>query len=200
MQVGLDPPAPRCFWRNPDDQSGFTLIELIVVLGILGIVVTITSLGYKHSTNRARMAVLYSDIRQTKIAAQRFEQDCGFYPLDVVRGVDPGLVEKYGWLDGGHSAAWEQVDSQGLLDTWGGPYLTEWRANPWGGLYEWDNYPPGFTYAGIEGGAVFLTLRPTAFGGTEGLPPMDFEQVLEQHGVDITTQKFMTVVLLGQYK
>ena len=81
-------------------NKGFTLLEMIIAVAVLGVLSSMITVASRHARERARLAVFYTDIRWIKLAAGRFEADCGFYPLDVWRNVDPGLVEKYGWKDG----------------------------------------------------------------------------------------------------
>lgn len=174
-------------------------MELMLSVAFVMIASSMATMACLHARERARLAIFYTDIRQTKLAAHRFEIDVGFFPLDVWRNVDPGLVEKYGWKKGGHSNMWKKVDNLGMLDGWSGPYLEEWKRNPWGGLYDWDNYPPGYNYMGITGGAVFLTLKPKSWGGKEGMPPPHYENILEAAKVDTSPWDYCVAVYLGRY-
>jgi general secretion pathway protein G len=182
-----------------EDQSGFTLLELMIVVGVIMILASFGAVAAHHTRERARLSLLYTDIRTAKMAAQRFEQDLGFYPLDCGANVDPGLVDKYGWRDGNHSGAWDVADAEGLLDAWNGPYMEKWGRNPWGGVYEWDNYPPGYSYMGIEGGAVYLSLKSKNGAGTLGLPPARLETILEKAGVDESPITNFVTVRMGRY-
>jgi len=174
---------------------GFTFLELIVAVTMIAFLSSTFYLATRWTRDRAYFAQFASDIRAVKIAAQRFEQDVGVFPPDVWRGVDPGLVEKEGWMAGGHSAKWDTVDLSG----WKGPYLEKWDRNPWGGLYDWDNYEPGTSYMGITGGAVYLTLKPSTWGGTTGLPKPDFEDILEGRGLDQSPWTYCVAVRMGTY-
>lgn len=171
----------------------------MIAIAIIGILVTIVTMSTIHAKERARMAVFYADIHQVKVAAGRFEADVGFYPLDVSRNVDPGLAEKYGWKDGGHSSQWDTADAAGQLNGWNGPYIEKWMINPWGGFYDWDNYPPDYSYMGIKGGAVYLTLKPNGYGGTAGIPPPETESVLERQKVDASPISNSVMVSIGKY-
>ncbi len=180
-------------------RGGFTLLELIVAFMVLAVLASIALVYAKNVRHKALMALFYSDIRQVKIAANRFQQDMGFYPPDVWRGVDPGLIEKYGWRDGGHSSKWDQLD----LSNWNGPYLENWKKgwkrNPFGGLYDWDNYEEGYSHMGITGPAAYLTLKPSEWGGTTGLPLPLFEDELEAAGVDVSSWAYCVAVKMGEY-
>lgn len=174
-------------------EKGFSMIELMIALLILSLVISAAVLTTKHVRNRATLCLFETDIRIVKQAAERFEMDCGFYPPDVYRGVDPGLVEQYGWMKGSHSSVWETLDMSG----WKGPYLKNWKRNPWGGLYDWDNYPSNYTAWGIPGGGVYLTLKPSTWGGKDGLPPQDFEDLLEYLELDVSKQSQVVAIWMG---
>ena len=181
-------------------NSGFTLVELVIAFAVVAVLAAMATVHSKFVRHKALMAIFYSDIRQVKLAANRFEQDMGYYPPDVWRGVDPGLIEKYGWQSGGHSADWDEID----LSNWNGPYLENWKdgwkRSPFGGLYDWDNYAAGVDYMGIKGPAVYLTLKPTSWGGTGGLPLPEYEKQLEEAGVDQSNWEYCIAVKMGDYR
>lgn len=177
------------------NARGFTFVELLVVLAIVSALMAIATMTTKYLRYRAMLAVFYSDIRLIKQAAIRFEADVGCFPPDVWRGVDPGLVNKYGWkVPGQYSTTWNQVDLKG----WKGPYLRAWKRSPYGGLYDWDNYPSNYTAWGIPGGGVYVTLKPLSWGGGDGMPTMEFEQILEDQGVDRSKEKRVIAVWMGR--
>jgi prepilin-type N-terminal cleavage/methylation domain-containing protein len=184
----------RSVVRFSRGEKGFTLIELLVAMLITAIVIVAGVLTTKHFRNRAMLAIFLNHIRNVKEAAQRFEIDVGNFPPDVWRGIDPGLVNKYGWRAGNHSVTWDQLD----LDDWRGPYMREWGRNPWGGLYDWDNYPSNYTAWGIPGGGVYLTLKPSTWGGKDGMPNDDFEKLVEDLGIDRSKQKGVVAVWMGR--
>jgi len=175
-------------------QKGFTLLELVMVSGVAMMLMVMGLMTTKHVRNRAMLAVFQTDIRIVKEAAIRFEQDVGFFPPDVWRGIDPGLVNKDGWQEGGHSATWEEMD----LSRWNGPYLKKWKLNPWGGLYDWDNYPSHYTCWGIPGGGVYLTLKPSTWGGMDGMPKASFEDLLEHLEIDKSQESGVVAVWMGR--
>jgi general secretion pathway protein G len=61
-------------------QSGFTLIELMIVVAVMGILITIAQPSLKQSIVRAREAVLKEDLFQMREAIDQYYADNGKYP------------------------------------------------------------------------------------------------------------------------
>jgi general secretion pathway protein G len=90
--------------RNP--AGGFTLIELVVVLTLIGLLLTIAAPRYFHIIDRGRDSVLRQNVSTIRDAIDKFYGDLGRYPdsLDelVTRRylrqvpVDPG-TEQPSW-------------------------------------------------------------------------------------------------------
>ncbi|PIZ65365.1 hypothetical protein COY15_03395, partial [Candidatus Roizmanbacteria bacterium CG_4_10_14_0_2_um_filter_39_12] len=57
-------------WRLAfiNNKSGFTLIELIVVIGIIGVLATLGIGSYSNIQKSARDSKRYSDLRELKVA------------------------------------------------------------------------------------------------------------------------------------
>ena len=179
--------------RRRPDARGFTVVEVLIAMMIAAVLVVMGVASTKHTRDRALLALFYEDIRRTKEAAYLFVADCGFMPPDVWRGVDPSLFSKQGFAGGGHSGVWDTLD----LSCWNGPYIREWKRNPWGGLYDWDNYPSSYSAWGIPGGGCYLTLKPASWGGKDGLPAWEFEEILQKQGTDKSLQRGVVAVWMG---
>lgn len=61
-------------------QAGFTLIELMIVLSIMGILLTIAQPSFKQSIIRAREAVLKEDLFHIRDAIDQYYADNNKYP------------------------------------------------------------------------------------------------------------------------
>jgi len=61
-------------------KKGFTIIELLVVMVVIGILVTITVVSYSGLQQRSRDSERASDITQIKIAIEKYHSDKSGYP------------------------------------------------------------------------------------------------------------------------
>lgn len=61
-------------------KNGFTLVEIIIVMSVIGILVAIIVPSYKHHVARAREAVLRENLFQIRDAISKFYQDKNKYP------------------------------------------------------------------------------------------------------------------------
>ena len=61
-------------------QAGFTLIELMIVLSIMGILITIAEPSFKQSIIRARETVMKEDLFQIRDAIDQYYADNSKYP------------------------------------------------------------------------------------------------------------------------
>jgi len=64
-------------------KKGFTLVEIIIVLVLIGILVSMITPIYKHSVIRAREAVLKENLFQIRDAISKFYFDKNKYPTSL---------------------------------------------------------------------------------------------------------------------
>jgi prepilin-type N-terminal cleavage/methylation domain-containing protein len=82
------PPVYRCFMRR-----GFTLVEMLVVLGIIAILVGLLMPAVMATVNRARITRMGTEIAQIKDAIEKYKTDKGDYPPNL-RG-NPAAVMRH---------------------------------------------------------------------------------------------------------
>jgi prepilin-type N-terminal cleavage/methylation domain-containing protein len=107
-------------------QDGFTLIELMAVITVLGLLTAFGLPNYYRLKQKARAAEVVSQIRAYETAVYQHYSDVGEFPREAYPGRDPGLKTNVHGEQG-----------------WRGPYLPgdfDTRASAMGGLWDWDNY------------------------------------------------------------
>ncbi len=76
-------------------ENGFTLLELMIVIAILGIIAAIAIPNLLNSMNGGREAAAIGSMRTLSTAAEQYRLRQGSYPttLEDLAAVDPALVD-----------------------------------------------------------------------------------------------------------
>jgi len=103
------------------DESGFTLIEIMVVVFILGLLITLVAPRILGRTDEARQTKAAADIKEIEQALALYKLDNGFFPTSeqglqaLVTQPTTGLVPRR-WNPDGYL-------SKLPIDPWGTPYV-----------------------------------------------------------------------------
>lgn len=106
---GVRGPCPRdAAVRTRAGQLGFTFIELIVVLTLIGLLVGIALPAYRDATQRAKEATLREDLTRMREAIDEYHTDKGEYPPALQDLVTAGYLRSLP-VDpiSGSDAAWQ---------------------------------------------------------------------------------------------
>ncbi|HTD02297.1 pilin [Undibacterium sp.] len=78
-------------------QQGFTLIELMIVVAIIGILAAVALPAYNDYTQRAQISEAFTAAEGMKTAISEFTQTNGVYPAatDIANGIGAGVGGKY---------------------------------------------------------------------------------------------------------
>ncbi len=127
--------------------AGFTLIEILVVVVILGILAALVVPRIMERPDEARVVATKSDIRGIMSALKLYRLDNGVYPsteqglLALVRKPDTGVIPR-NWKEGG--------------------YLDRVPKDPWGTEYQYLN-------PGVHGEIDIFSLGADGAPGGEGI-------------------------------
>jgi general secretion pathway protein G len=134
-------------------QGGFTLMELMICIAIIGILASIAIPNYIRYRQRGMVARAQADLETIAFAIQMLALDSGLYPsgdpveefkggseLDELNGEEFGLTGADG-------------EFLGKADGWAGPYMNNVPKDPWGNDYwfdpDWRNNEDGWDYVVI---------------------------------------------------
>lgn len=73
-------------------QRGFTLMELLIVMAIIGILTSTAALVYRHSVTKAREAALKQDLYHMRECINQYNADRGKYPPSLNSLVEAGYL------------------------------------------------------------------------------------------------------------
>ena len=74
------------------DEAGFTLIELMIVITIIGILLSVAAPSYRSATIQANEAVLKKDLFTIRDVIDQYYGDHGKYPSSLQSLVSDGYI------------------------------------------------------------------------------------------------------------
>ena len=80
--------------RLPASERGFTLLELLVVMTIIGILAAVAIPALRDSPQRAREAALREDLFTLRSTIDQYHGDKGYYPPDLATLVSDGYIRQ----------------------------------------------------------------------------------------------------------
>ena len=115
--------------------QGFTLIEMMLVVVIMGILMTIAVVKFSGLTEKSKITATRADITQYGTALKLYELDNGFFPttdqgLAALKQKPAGAQEPLHWKEGGY------LDTPLRDDQWGHPYIYKYPGERNPGNYD----------------------------------------------------------------
>lgn len=77
-------------------RRGFTLIEMVVVVAIIGLLLIIAMMAWRNQLNKARDAQRKEDLQRISVAFEEYFSDFGCYPpADILNNCGGGELKPY---------------------------------------------------------------------------------------------------------
>lgn len=76
-------------------RRGFTLVELLMAMTIVGLLSAIAVPKFRHVKRRATATQILGDFDVVRVAALSFYVDSGYFPAEVGSGATPKNLKKY---------------------------------------------------------------------------------------------------------
>lgn len=145
---------------NLPKTPGFTLVELLVVMAILGILVTLVAGGFRSAQLRGRDAQRKSDLKQISHSLELFYSDYGKYPSDSTGAIS--------------ACPYDPVAGGGTVCNWGSSEFTDGKTTYFKAVPKDPNSSQKYFYRLVSGSAnkkfqIFARLEntqdPACLGG-----------------------------------
>ena len=121
--------------RGTGGSDGFTLIELMIVVSIIGILTTLAVPSYQSSVVKAKEAALRQDLSTLRDVLDQHKADQGKYPLSLAALVSAGYLRgmpKDPFT--GSTATWQEISDPaegGVVDVFSGAEFVGTNGTPY---------------------------------------------------------------------
>lgn len=151
-------------------KDGFTIIEILIVIAIIGILASLTLRGTMGSTDKAKIGRAKSEISQVLRIIQQIEVDTGCWPKTPDEAtckmpyiIENGVADNEIW-DLSSPEVGITGDNDNVFPHWSGPYMEIVHKDPWGNNYFFDTDYDIDPTASVHEAVVIGSFGPNGVG------------------------------------
>lgn len=124
--------------RTKKEKRGFTLVELLVVIGIIALLATLSAVATSYARRYANRTKAEADLATLAKAIEQMVLDTGQWPnhetpYEVCNNCSNNEIEDLSIAEAGI------METDGLYTNWKGPYMQFLSIDPWGNGYFYDS-------------------------------------------------------------
>jgi len=140
-------------FKRSRGRRGFTLIEILIVLGIIMLLASVAIVALVPQQKRARIDTTKLKIKSIETAIEAYNVNIGHYPNEQEGGMQALLVKP-------------AFDNEAAAEKWSGPYLKEDPTDAWGNKFNYQLQEATSTDAGASPYHLWSN-GPDGMDGTE---------------------------------
>ncbi|VGO19159.1 Type II secretion system protein G [Pontiella sulfatireligans] len=114
-------------------QSGFTLVEIMITVSVIGLLASLGAYAVRRGISNARIKEASTELEMLSASTLQLAWDTGRWPNKTIR-TKPGSIEIWDIS----SRVCGLMASDAIYENWKGPYYDGATVDPWGNPYFFD--------------------------------------------------------------